>query len=347
MVMDGEVRHGRAPPDDDIVVGDDEEGSDDPYNMAIMVVNPDRYPHVVLRGRAAGLAALRHGDAEVRHAFFAERSSSAAADSGDDDYGDAGDDGDDPYGLLIPSPMSATLTVGSPGPPTERVDDEVDEDEVDDEDDDGLCVTPGGGGRREGVVAVVVPGHILATGSQLLFVAADRDHSDHDLAIGASCIVLHAMTDDGPDLAVYLQLNDDDGDGDDHGGGGPVEVTVTPTDARDCQLLFNALCRMVSLHPFVDDDGDDAPGDQFGDFDMGDDDDDELIWAPATAGSAVGPVADGYGPSDEERTAMLERLDGLLVVRPEFEIQDGQFDDPTTDVVDVNVEEEEDEVGVT
>jgi hypothetical protein len=341
-----------------------------------MAVHPDRYPSVILRGREAGLSALRLGDEQTRSAFFAERCSLGDEGNNDDDddgTGGAGRRGDGggrqhPHGLLLSSPLPAHLTVATTTTTTEEEDeadggddheDDGNDDEDDGDEDDGVAV--GHDGSEAGAPAPRsdgVPGHVFATGAQLLFVAADPADIGHDVAIGSACIVLHAMTDE-PDLALYLQLSEN-GDGGNSYTSGPTEVTITPLDGDDCQLLFKTLCKMVSLHPAMDDDDEDD-GDDGGDgrgelgfFGMGaggydddDDGDDQLIWAPSGGRPAFGggddDDGDDDGATDEERAAMLERLDRLLVVRPGFEVQDGQFDDPEMDVVDVDGEGDEDD----
>lgn len=175
-----------------------------------------------------------------------------------------------------------------------------------------------------------VAGDVYVSESQVLFVASDDHGNYHDFAIGATCIHLHAMMED-PEVAVYLQLTDDGRDEE------SLEVTLTPLDPENCQTLFDALCKLVSLHPIpeADDDGngmDGLFGGGGGDVMMSD----ELVWAPSVGFGSVGGVHDDEehelgGATEEERAAMLERLDDLLVVRPEFEFQEGQFEDAEDD----------------
>lgn len=177
-------------------------------------------------------------------------------------------------------------------------------------------------------------GHVFVTTAQLLFV--ELNGSEHDLAIGACTIQLHALQDE-PEQCLYLQLGGssqqqgDDGDDD-----GVLEVSFVPSTEEDAQRLFHALCKLVSRYPIeVDDDENDHPGGMMGAggggmLMMGDDDDgnDGLIWAPS---SEQTEDTDG-GASEQERQAMLDRLDNLLVVDPKYEIDsgdddNGQFDD--------------------
>jgi hypothetical protein len=302
-------------------------------NDNILVVNdPDQYPHVLLRGSLANLSALRQGDTTINSTFFAERYQIENNDgSGDDD-----EFNNSPV-LLLESSISASLTVMSSS-------------------------------SSDAATTTTTDGEVYMTKSQLLFVATN-DQLEEDWAIGASTIVLHAMTGDDSEeneveeetqsapAGVYLQLNNPDnenhgilfgnnGDDDDDNrcNDGLLEITITPVDKNDCQKLFDCLCKLVSLHPIMDDDGDDhkwqgGGGGGFGGFGESNDDDDDLVWAPAAGSSNFGMGNDnehdddedgggGGGATEEERAAMLERLDNLLVVRPEYETQDdGRFDD--------------------
>jgi hypothetical protein len=172
---------------------------------------------------------------------------------------------------------------------------------------------------------LVVAGEVYLSTSQVLFVATpsttststSSSSSTEDFAIGATCIHLHAMTEE-PELAVYLQLTETTGFNNQEE---TSEVTLTPLDPEASQVLFDGLCKLVSLNPWDLDEGeDDGPGGEL--FGGGDD----VIWAPARGGGFGDDYDDGAA-TDEERDAVLERLDNLLVVRPELEIQDGQFED--------------------
>lgn len=194
---------------------------------------------------------------------------------------------------------------------------------------------------QDGVSAI---GEVHITQSQVLFMASDSSEAektsqDQDWAIGATCIHLHAMTDE-PEVSVYLQLAEEGGDGE-----STLEVTLIPVDPQFCQSLFDGLCKLVARHPLELDDDDDGPNFGGGNFFMGGGgDSDDLIWSPAAAadrgghGSAINidsDMRDGEA-TEEERDAMLERLDNLLMVRPEFEVQDGQFDDAEEDEEEAN-----------
>jgi hypothetical protein len=148
-------------------------------------------------------------------------------------------------------------------------------------------------------------GRFLVTTERILYVSVDEKS---DVAVDAACIQLHAVSDD----SIYIQLQDPQSD-----ESAIIEFTVTPTqDSSSCQELFDAISRLVSMHPIpLEEEDDDNEG-----FD-------EAIFAP--------PVENGT--SEEEREAMLERLDAMLVVPPEYEregddtVEVGQFDDADED----------------
>ena len=167
-----------------------------------------------------------------------------------------------------------------------------------------------------------VAGEVFLSESQVLFVTSSECR--HDFAIGARCIHLHAMMEE-PEVAIYLQLSEEGREDE------SLDVTLTPLNPEESQPLFDALCKLVSLHPIED--GDEEGNGSGGLFGGGDDfmSRDDLIWAPSAGFGTVAGQAEeeeeDTGATEAERAAMLERLDHLLVVRPEFEIQEGQFDD--------------------
>jgi hypothetical protein len=83
------------------------------------------------------------------------------------------------------------------------------------------------------------------------------------------------------------------------------------------------------LHPTMEGDSDDPSDFESGaTFGMGND----LIWAPSSA--AIGIVEDDNdggggdgGATEDEHTAMLERLSNMLVVPPDLDTIEGQFED--------------------
>lgn len=301
------------------------DNGDDNEDRNILVVEADcseRYPYVILEGCSANLSALRGTDEQTRSSFFDERCM---------------DISQQPV-LLMESSMfiSLAITIENSG--------------VDVTSDDNISRNNDENNRSN------ISGEIFVTNKQVLFVATERDESQYDLAIGAACIILHAMTDE-PELSVYLQLNrncDEEGVQRTQQESPPTEVTFTPVhnnNDNNCQILFNSLCRLVSLHPIEvdEDDGNNEQGNEiFGygreNFDIDDGTDDGFIWAPASSNDTMtnvvstgdgGEVVDDDDPmtaATNERDVMLDRLDKLLVVRSEFEItEDGQFDDADDD----------------
>merc|ERR1712238_453924 len=302
-----------------------------------------------LKGNSANLSAVRGTDAQTRSIFFDERNNNNNTDDGNkNEYDDVTSSSQSPPPLLMESSVLVSLMM---------VDVDVDADGYNGENENEKNICNNNNNNT------LVRGEIFVTNTQVLFVAIERDQSHYDLAIVAACIVLHAMTDE-PELSLYLQLSSSNSDQEGGGGGGqqqeeppPTEVTFTPihnNNDNDCQKIFDALCKLVSLHPIEPDDDDDGNknneqgkgmfgfgggvsfGDDGGDFDNDDDDDDGFIWAPATSASNTMTMAStsGTNGTPSERDVMLERLDNLLSVRPEFEIndnEDGQFDDAIED----------------
>ena len=294
--------------------------------------DPERFPRVVLRGIAANLSALRGTDAQTRAAYCEERNTNPVAL------------GADAPALLLDAPIPVRATTTTTTSAMEAVDekgvlgDQADGDGDEEEEEEDPIEDP-----IESSTSTTVRGELFVTNTQILFVAESAEESGSDLAIGGACVVLHAMTED-PEPSVYLQLssysNNEDGD---DGAGVVTEVTLVPSagdnNSGDCQNLFDALCKLISLHPVEGDDDDDDDGmfgggmigggfgdDAFGDYGEAID---GLVWAPPRT-TEDGPVA-----SDQEREAMLERLDNLLVVAPGLEAkddennsgEDGQFED--------------------
>ena len=284
---------------------------------------PELYPHVVLKGNSANLSALRGTDAQTRSIFFEERNNNNSSNDDEDVTPSTPP-------LLMESSVFVSLMMTTDA-------------DADDENED-----------ENKNNNTFIQGEMFITNTQILFVAIERDQSQYDLAIGAACIVLHAMTDE-PELSVYLQLSSSSsscvGEQQQQQQQPPTEVTLTPIhneNDNDCQRIFDALCKLISLNPIEPDDDDDGGGSGGGNMMMdgmfglggtgtggfvddndGDDDidDDGFIWAPTTAASSNNKTSDGTATTseEEERDAMLERLDNLLIVPPQFE--DGQFDD--------------------
>lgn len=289
---------------------------------------PDQYPHVLQRGAAAQLSALRNqggGSEELQAIFFRQRYGEISSNEERYGYVDGGEEENYRTSTSTTTTSSPYLLLqGGSIPVTVRLEEDNDSNNND---------------------TTSIAGCVFVTQSQLLFVANDANDMDHDLAIGASCMLLHAMMDD-PQMAVYLQLQPA---GDDDNDGGPTEITLTPSSADDCKSLFDGLCKLVAAHPNLggeDDDDDDGfgggagvPGGMFGMGSnwmmMGNDDDaDNLVWAaPAPSSNGVVGIVEanedevGGGASAEARLAMLDRLDNMLVVQPNVQVQEDQFED--------------------
>lgn len=153
-------------------------------------------------------------------------------------------------------------------------------------------------------------GTIMITTNNILFWAADNAFIENDLVVPAVCIDLHAMAEDP--VSVYIQLRPSSMSFDDTS----IELTILSEEPEKNELIFAALCKLVSLHP-VDDGDDEGEAEEYGQ--------DEMIVRSCTP-----PV------TEEDRESMLEYLDSVLVVPQEFELQEpqvatGQFDDADDD----------------
>jgi hypothetical protein len=222
--------------------------------------NPDQWPHLVLRGPLADLAALPHKGAHS--AFF--------------------------------TGPRALLQEGAMGIP---------------------CRVKWGDGEES-------EGEFFITISQALFgSSSSSEDGSTDWAIGATCIKMHAMADD-PEPSIHLQVSEGS-DGEDY-----QDVTLIPLDPSDCDRVFDGLCKLVNRHPVELDDDEDGTGFCGGGEDGFDAED--MIWAPSAGVRSMGLYDDENdedGPSETEREAMLHRLDNILVVLPELDVREGQFDD--------------------
>ena len=266
--------------------------------------DPEGFPYSLQRGNLANLSALRGTDAETRAAFFEGRNTNRVAL-----------EAETPAVLLdAPIPVKCLIAFGGGG-----CNDGIEEDknEEDKEEPEPETATP----------PETILGEIFVTNTQVLFVAAEDANMDSDVAIGGACVILHAMTED-PEPSVYLQLSPPSGDDT------VSEMTLVPLSGEeDCQTLFDALCKLISLHPLIDENGDGEGGlmsggmigGGFGDNPFGNYG--EMVWA--------GDDDESGAVTSQEREQMLERLDNLLVVAPGLEAKeeqeedddDGRFDD--------------------
>lgn len=158
-------------------------------------------------------------------------------------------------------------------------------------------------------------GTFLISTERILFVSKSDD-VNHDFAVDAECIQLHAISDA---TSIYIQIQENE-------SSACMELTVSPVasttehsnddSTAQCQALFEALSKLVSMHPIPLDDND---GDEGGFMD------DAII---------ASPTINNGEASEEERAEMLQRLDDMLVVPPEYQVHkeqeepaEGQFDD--------------------
>mmetsp|Transcript_11150 Transcript_11150/g.15703 ORF Transcript_11150/g.15703 Transcript_11150/m.15703 type:complete len:271 (+) Transcript_11150:295-1107(+) len=182
-----------------------------------------------------------------------------------------------------------------------------------------------------------IQGKVLITTNRLLFVALsatpeeeeehskNHDISSYDVSVDAKCIYLHALASDP--ISLYIQITESSDNDED----APKELTLIPCDKskETCQVVFEQLSQLISRHPIFDEEDDDYHNGEE-EFDM-----DEMIFAPATTSLMEHPV-DQNGvsdptPAEDERQNMLDRLGDMLIVPPQLEIQDGQFDDADED----------------
>jgi hypothetical protein len=169
-----------------------------------------------------------------------------------------------------------------------------------------------------------ISGLLIVTTQRILFCSTEP-HCRNDVSIDAGCINLHALSNEPYD-SVFVQVEHDHNNGN-NDDGEPVDITLIPCEEGQCQTMFDALSKLVTLHPILPDE--DEEGD-------GDDDDDDLMMAMMmnmNKQTRIGDDDDDGDVTDEEREAMLRRLDNLLIVPPELQVDDddddeeGQFDD--------------------
>eukprot|EP00977_Amphora_coffeiformis_P013327 scaffold3471_cov175-Amphora_coffeaeformis.AAC.1 len=182
-------------------------------------------------------------------------------------------------------------------------------------------------------------GYFVITRQACLFCALPSSSSSssttantaNDWYIPATSITLHALTagDEGSSSSsskVYIQIENPQDD-----ESTPIEWTVHCVDAS---TLFAALSKLVSLHPI--DPHQDTNNDMYGDEDDENFEPEDMIWASDIRSDDEDKDDDDEGAATlEERQAMLDRLDQVLIVPPEYEIVDadeqdgteGQFDD--------------------
>lgn len=166
-------------------------------------------------------------------------------------------------------------------------------------------------------------GRLVITSERILYWCdTESDGTTADLVVPSECIDLHALSssmDDENDQAaltvtnLYLQLQSDR----DRSDPDFIEWTLVPicdsSEATTAALhaLFEALSKLISLHPIdpnleMDDGGDS----------------DDMVFAPSLVETEA---------TSDERGAMLDHLDSILVVPPDLQHPsdgvEGQFDD--------------------
>jgi hypothetical protein len=214
-----------------------------------------------------------------------------------------------------------------------------------------------------------IAGYTAVTSEQVIFLARDAANAAYDLAIDAACIDLHAVQQE-PVVSVYLQITNPDAVDEE---ASPLELTLEHTNtttnnnkdnndnAADLdpqsvsQTLFDALSALVSLHPVDPNDdmmdmnmrggsaggmmgmgmGMNMGGEWMGADGIMDDSDVDDLMVVRAANSNGGEYSHD-GP-DQERLAMLDRLDNMLQVPDDLVVAEdddhhengveGQFDD--------------------
>jgi hypothetical protein len=231
----------------------------------------------------------------------------------------------------------------------EEEEEEKDEDEEEKDDDDDSDLFGDNGSSRTpppATAAETVPMSLIVTTERCLFVAdtfiaataaaitsnnSIRQRLDN-FCIDAEAIQLHAQSADP--VSIYLQIqegNDDEAS--------PKEISIFPTTKEEadkiktCETLFSAITRLIELHPVQEDTSADGNGMMMGMMSsimsmM----QQQSTTTTTTQAQEKHLVNDGMASREvtpEDRAAMLERLDSLLVVKPglEIEMADGQFED--------------------
>ena len=221
--------------------------------------------------------------------------------------------------------------------------------------------------------ATGIKSQVFITTKRIFIVAHDAKQTQYDIAMNAYCVSLHALMSE-PSHSLYCQLSDDveiHGDVENHSNGSTEEemagsskeITIEPNEdeaiqaTRTCQTLFDSLSKLMNLNPMEEDDGDGfssgssgglaamlglmanaygEEGDE-GIADNDDDDDDDMICRidPNQVITAESIQREEGGASSEAREQMLQKLDNILTVPPEYVI-DGQFDDAEEEDLDSN-----------
>jgi hypothetical protein len=202
-----------------------------------------------------------------------------------------------------------------------------------------------------------VKSQIFITTKRVFIVAHDEAQANYDISMNAYCISLHALMSE-PTRSLYCQLSEEvevhgdmhvqstDGD-DENVMACSKEITIEPIledgDSQvSCQELFDSLSKLMHLNPVEDEDengfGSGGGGglaamlgmmaNAYGE-EEGDDDGDGMICRidPSQMITAESLQNEERGGAlSAERQKMLEKLDNVLFVPPEYAVA-GQFDD--------------------
>ena len=167
-------------------------------------------------------------------------------------------------------------------------------------------------------------GYLIVTQEACLF--CSKGGVDEDWFVPATAITLHALTDEASESigSVYVQMENEQDE-----ENPIIEWNIL---VGNLSSLYEALSELVSLHPIDPHQDTNA---MEGEEDDENFEPEDMIWASDIR--VKEEEDDQEGATEEERQAMLDRLDQVLTVPPELEIKDkpepaeGQFDDAEDD----------------
>jgi len=174
-----------------------------------------------------------------------------------------------------------------------------------------------------------VQGDIIVTTKRLLFASRINEEkmtvppetanenavwSSHDFVVDIQGIILHALATD-PEPSLYCQFEEEQQQPVTQVYFFPPTSTCSPDPSLLLSKLFHALAMAIERNPVT----------------MDDDDEDGLLVGEESDNSDNGipifhPTQQSDGAPPEQRRAMLERLDALLVVPPDLEIHSDNDD---------------------
>lgn len=226
-------------------------------------------------------------------------------------------------------------------------------------------------------------GKIIVTTKRMFFVAQNEKESSLDFAIHAHGISLHAlMSEPTHSVYCQLSDSSITADSSDMEHEFSTEVVIQPLIHNDddhsknkqedvqssklCQVLFDSLSKLINMNPIYDNDDDDDNDNHEGGFGSGgglaamlgflsgdssavvygddDNDSDDMVYRlDSNPKHSVGNNGTGEEVSQDQRARMLNHLDNLLVVPPEYDL-DGQFEDADEDVEGENTDASQDDI---